>query len=151
MAKLKLNDHFREFLEFLHSENVEYLLVGGYALAYHGHPRFTQDIDIWVNPSSENAPRLVQALRKFGFSAATLAKESFDQPNQVFRFGKPPVQIDVMTSVAGPSFADCFSERETTTADGVSVNVISLKRLRENKQAAGRSKDLGDLDALPPA
>jgi phage replication-related protein YjqB (UPF0714/DUF867 family) len=151
MAKLNLNAHFKEFFEFLNSEKVEYLLVGGYALAYHGHPRFTQDIDIWVNPTKENAPRLVRALRKFGFSAGTLAKESFDQPNQVFRVGAPPVQIDVMTSVAGPSFVDCFSERESAVSDGVPVNVISLKRLRENKQAAGRGKDLGDLEALPPA
>jgi hypothetical protein len=151
MAKLKLNDDFKEFFEFLNSEKVEYLLVGGYALAYHGHARFTQDIDVWVNASVENAPRLVRALRKFGFSEATLAKESFDQPNQVFRFGRPPVQIDIITTVAGPSFFDCYSERETTLADGVSVNVISLRRLRENKQAAGRSKDLGDLDSLPPA
>jgi hypothetical protein len=146
---IRLPNDFKEFLQFLHSENVEYLLVGGYAVGYHGHPRATGDIDIWINPTAANAQRLASALRQFGFSPTTIDPRMFEQPHQVFSIGVPPISIELLTSVSGLQFDEAFADRVNTVLDGVQVTVISLEMLKANKRASGRLKDLADLESLP--
>jgi hypothetical protein len=146
---IRLPTDFKEFLQLLHSESVEYLLVGGYAVGYHGHPRATGDIDIWINPTAENAEALTRALRRFGFSAATVDPRMFEHAHQVFCIGVPPLRIELLTSVSGLQFDKTFADRVNTELDGVPVTVISLERLKVNKRASGRLKDLADLESLP--
>jgi len=147
---LALPSHFKEFLRLLRAEGVEYLLVGGWAVIYHGYPRATDDFDIWIAISPENANRVVRTLRKFGFDVAPPA-EVFLQEDKIIRFGSEPNLIEIMTSVSGVRFEDCYRERLETSLDNEPVNLISLKNLRTNKLAAGRLKDLADLEELPIA
>jgi len=132
----------------MNSAGVEYLLVGGYAVGFHGAPRFTANMDIWIGAESTNATRLGQALRQFGFDDPEIVSGRFVKPNGVFRIGHPPLQIEVLTDVSGCEFADCYSRREILSRDGIDISVISLEDLKLNKQASGRAKDLGDLEAL---
>jgi phage replication-related protein YjqB (UPF0714/DUF867 family) len=148
MATISLPADFRDFLQLLNSERVEYLLVGGYAVALHGHVRTTADMDIWIAATSENAARSIEALAKFGFSRDALKGLELDKPRQVVRMGVPPMQIDVITSVTGCDFAACFARRMTMTQDGVQISLIELGDLLANKQASGRLKDLADVAAL---
>ena len=138
---IRLPTEFKEFLQLLRSEAVEYLLVGGYAVGYHGYPRATGDIDFWINPTALNSVRIVRALVRFAFSTATVQPHMFEQLHQVFAIGVPPLRIDLLTSITGRQFQ--------TTIDGIEVNVISLDNLKANKQASGRVKDLSDLENLP--
>ena len=141
----------RDFKEFLksHSNRVEYLLIGGYAVGIHGHIRATNDLDVWVNMSPENADRIEQALRELGFAAAGLTSGLFLTPNNVVRMGVPPIRIEILTSISGVEFESCYVERETNRIEEIVVPVISLARLRQNKAASGRAKDLADLESLP--
>jgi hypothetical protein len=148
MATIRLPTDFKEFLELLNSETVEYLLVGGYAVGFHGHPRATGDIDIWINPTATNAANVASALKRFGFSAASIDPLMFAQPKRVFQIGVPPIRIDVLTSVSGLEFETAFSERLEVVLDGVRVTIISLQNLKANKRASGRLKDLSDLENL---
>jgi len=143
-----LNKDFKEFVELLNSTHVEYLLVGGYALAAHGHPRYTGDIDFWVNPTPENARRLMQVLRSFGFGALGLAEDDFLQPEAVVQLGYPPARIDLLTAIDGVAFPECYARRRTVSLDGLELCLIDIDDLRANKRASGRPKDLADLDAL---
>jgi phage replication-related protein YjqB (UPF0714/DUF867 family) len=140
---------FKEFLKSLNSNHVEYLLIGGYAVAVHGHVRATNDLDIWVNISRENAARIDRALREFGFATPTLIPELFLAQNNVVRMGQPPVRIEILTSISGVQFQACYAERDTIQIEEIAVPVISLARLKENKAASGRAKDLADLESLP--
>jgi hypothetical protein len=139
---------FKEFIQSINSEKVEYLLVGGYAVGFHGAPRFTADMDIWVDASAENSAKLGRALTKFGFRDPEIVSGRFVKLESVFRIGKPPLQIDILTEVSGLTFRECYSRRETLSRDGIDISLVSLDDLRTNKQAAGRPKDLGDLDNL---
>ena len=145
---LALPSHFKEFLRLLRAEGVEYLLVGGWAVIYHGYPRATDDFDIWIAVNDENAHRLVRTLRKFGFDVS-LPNAIFLEDDKILRFGTKPNVIEIMTSVSGVRFEDCYRERLETILDNEPVSLISLKNLRANKLAAGRLKDLADLEALP--
>ena len=149
MATPALARDFREFLRSLDSNRVEYLLIGGYAVGIYGHIRATNDLDIWVNVSPENAARIERALRDFGFAAADLTSSLFLVPNNVVRMGVPPIRIEILTSISGVEFEPCYAERELIRIDEMVVPVISLARLRENKAASGRAKDLADLENLP--
>lgn len=139
---------FKDFLRLLNSKQVEYLLVGGYAVGYYGYPRATADIDVWIAISEENADRVVAALREFGFAVPDLKPELFLQKGRVIRMGLPPVRIEVMTSVSGVDFADCYARRIVADIDGIAVSLIDIADLKRNKKAAGRPKDLADLDQL---
>lgn len=139
---------FKEFLSLLHSEGVEYLLVGGYAVSYYGQPRATGDMDIWINPTAENAARVAGALRRFGFSDSSIAPTDFTRPDQIFRMGTPPLRIELLTGVSGLTFSDAYSRRVSAEIDGQEVWVISVPDLLANKRAAGRRKDLDDADRL---
>ncbi len=141
---------FKEFLKSLNSNNVGYLLIGVYAVAVHGYIRATNDLDIWVQVSRENAIRIERVLRQFGFAAAALTVELFLSPNQIVRMGVPPIRIEILTSISGVEFEACYAECERIQIEeDMVVPVISLARLRENKAASGRTKDLADLENLP--
>lgn len=148
MDTTHLPPDFKEFIQCINSEKVEYLLVGGYAVGFHGAPRFTADMDIWVGGNPSNATKLGRALERFGFRDSGIVQGHFLKNDSVFRIGKPPLQIDLLTSASGCNFEDCFARREVLSRDGVDISVISLSDLRINKQNSGRPKDLGDLDAL---
>ncbi len=149
MAMIRLPQDFKDFLRLLNSNKVEYLVIGGYAVSYYGYPRATGDIDIWVAVDSQNAQRMVDVLTEFGFSKERLSAELFLKENQIIRMGMPPIRIELMTSISGVDFKDCYSSRVIDTIDGVEVSVINLDDLKKNKKAAGRHKDLGDLESLP--
>jgi len=149
MATVKLPRDFREFLKLLNAHRVEYLLIGGYAVAYHGYARATADMDIWIFPTSQNATRTVAALRDFGFAPPELKPELFLEKGRIVRMGVPPVRIEIATSISGVHFDVCYAARQVATLDGVRVNLISLAHLKANKKAAGRYKDLDDLENLP--
>lgn len=148
MATILLPPDFKEFLQLLNSEAIEYLLVGGYAVGYYGYPRSTGDMDIWIHATSDNAVALVKVLERFGFAAKTLSPAVFLQPDKVVRMGVPPLRIDLLTNVSGVVFTDCYLRRVLATVDGVAVNLIGLDDLKTNKKAIGRSKDLDDLEHL---
>ena len=131
------------------SNGVEYLLIGGYAVGIHGFVRATNDLDVWINANPENAARIERALREFGFASASLTPELFRSPN-VVRMGVPPLRIEILTSLSGVDFESCYAEKEMVPIEeGMAIPVISLARLRQNKLASGRLKDLADLESLP--
>jgi predicted nucleotidyltransferase len=136
-------------LKLLNAKQVEYLLIGGYAVGYYGYPRATADMDLWVAMNPQNAEKVVDILRKFGFDVPDLSMGIFVKPNQIIRMGVPPVRIEIMTTISGVSFEECYPERVKDELDGVEVNLISLRHLKINKKAFGRHKDLDDLEHLP--
>ena len=149
MASVNLPPDFKEFLRLLNDHEVQYLLVGGYAVAYHGYPRATADMDIWVAIQPRNAQRLVDAIRVFGFDMPELSPKVFLKEEQVIRMGVPPVRIEIVTSASGVEFEACYAARVVDELDGVAVSVIDLEHLKINKKAAGRHRDLDDLEHLP--
>jgi len=149
MATIHLPPDFKEFLRLLEGHEVEYLLVGGYAVNYHGYPRATVDMDIWVATTPANALKLVNVLKDFGFDVPELSPELFLPEGQIVRMGVPPIRLEIITSISGVAFDECYTERVIDELDGVRVNLISLKHLRANKRASGRHKDLNDLENLP--
>jgi predicted nucleotidyltransferase len=148
MAKLRFPDDLREFLKLLNSARVEYLLIGGYAVGYYGYPRATADLDIWVAISEQNSRKLVQLLKGFGFDMPNLVPEVFLRNDSIVRFGEPPLRIEILTTISGVEFTNCFARRARVQFDGLRVNVIDLEDLKRNKAASGRPKDLDDLQAL---
>lgn len=149
MAPISLPGDFKEFLKLLNEYRVEYLLIGGYAVAYHGYPRATADMDIWIAADEKNAERIVAALKEFGFDLPDLSPHIFTKKDQVIRMGMPPVMIEIWTSVTGLQFKDSFQLRIKDVLDEVDVNLINLPHLKKNKKAVGRHKDLDDLENLP--
>jgi phage replication-related protein YjqB (UPF0714/DUF867 family) len=149
MATTRLPQDFKDFLRLLRAHHVEYLLIGGYAVSYHGYARATADMDIWVARTRENALRLVAVLQEFGFESLDTAREALVRENQIVRMGIPPMRIELATSISGVTFEDCYRERVGGVLDGESVDIISLAKLKENKRVSGRLKDLADLEQLP--
>ena len=149
MATTHLPSDFKEFLKLLNIHQVEYLLIGGYAVGYHGYPRATADMDIWVAMNPSNAQRIVIALKEFGFDLPELSPELFLKEWQIIRLGVPPVRIELATMVSGVNLNECYAERISDILDGVKVNLISLRHLKINKKASGRHQDLADLENLP--
>lgn len=143
-----LNSDFKEFAELLNSNGVEYLVVGGYALAAHGHPRYTGDIDFWVSIAPANITALLRALGAFGFGTLGLKAADFAQPNAVIQLGHPPRRIDLLTAIDGVEFVDCYGRRFPVEIDGLTLPFISLDDFKTNKRATGRLKDLADLHSL---
>lgn len=149
MATIRLPRDFKEFLQLLNAHQVEYLLIGGYAVGYHGYPRATADMDIWVAIHPQNADKLVTVLRQFGFDLPELSVDLFLKENQIIRMGVPPVRIEVTTTISGVTFGECYTQRVVDILDGVEVSLIDLEHLKINKKASGRYKDLNDLENLP--
>ncbi len=150
MATSLLPADFKEFLKLLNSRQVEYLLIGGYAVGYYGYPRATADIDIWIAVNPANALKVVNVIREFfGSDVEAATAELFLQENKIARMGAPPFRIEILTTISGVDFQECYAERVVDQIDGIEVNLISLKHLKANKKASGRLKDLSDLEHLP--
>ena len=149
MAMTSLPEDFKDFLKLLNSHKVEYLLIGGYAVGYHGYPRATADMDIWIGISEKNAQKLVFVLKEFGFDLPEIKEELFLQENKVLRMGNAPIRIELLTTISGVDFKTCYKDRVEDIIDGINIKIINLKNLKENKKASGRHKDLDDLDKLP--
>jgi len=132
----------------LNDNLVRYLVVDGYAVALHGHPRYTKDLDIWIEMTPENAERMVQALEQFGFGSLGLQAADFLVPDQIVQLGYPPSRIDLLSSLAGVEFENCYPSRVQVAIDAVTVSFLDLDNLRRNKRGAGRLQDLADLENL---
>jgi nucleotidyltransferase AbiEii toxin of type IV toxin-antitoxin system len=145
---MKLERDLREFIELLNARDVRYLIVGAYALAHHGHPRYTGDIDFFVEASTQNAERISQVLEQFGFANVGVDEEDFTAADQVVQLGVEPHRMDLMTSISGVSFEEAWNTREYGELDGLRVPFISKELLKRNKAALGRKQDLADLDYL---
>jgi phage replication-related protein YjqB (UPF0714/DUF867 family) len=136
-------------LNILKGKNIGYLLIGGYAVGYHGYPRATNDMDIWIPIDTKTAEQMVSALNEFGFDTPQLSKELFLKENSIVRMGIAPMRIEILTTISGVNFEECFQQRIVDEIDGIEVNVISLNQLKINKKASGRYKDLDDFENLP--
>jgi len=128
---------------------VEYLVVGGFAVAIHGYPRHTGDIDFWVKPSKENAEKVAKSLIEFGFGSLDIGIDDLTKKDSVIQLGYPPARIDIMTSVSGITFDECWKNKKEVEFEGEKINFISLHHLRINKKSTGRDKDNLDLKKLP--
>ena len=145
---MEIQPDFRELLVLFNEQNVEYLIVGGYALAFHGTPRYTGDLDILVRPDPANAQRILKALALFGFGLLSLAAADFENPERVIQLGELPVRIDLITSITGVSLEEAFSSRVPGNYDDIPVYFLEREPFIRNKRAIGRAKDLADIEAL---
>ena len=143
-----LSPDFKEFIQSLNDNNVRYLVVGGYAVALHGHPRYTKDLDIWLWLDQGNASLIVAALDQFGFGSLGLQPDDFMVADQIIQLGYPPNRIDLLTTLPGVNFDTCYADRVVVELDGTDVSFIDLENLKKNKQASGRYQDLADLESL---
>ncbi len=143
-----LNNDFKEFIQLLNVHDVRYLVVGGYAVAFHGHPRYTKDIDIWIMLEKMNAERMLDVLTAFGFSSLGLRADDFLKKDNVVQLGNPPNRIDILTDLSGVIFEECYLKRNSIDIDGVSINFIDIENLIQNKKASGRHQDLADIENL---
>jgi len=149
MAEQTLPADFKEFLKLLNEADVAYLLIGGYAVGYHGYPRATADMDIFVAISPGNATKLLDVFTSFGMIDPALTAGLFQEKGKIIRMGVPPMRIEILTEIDGVTFDECFADKLSVEIDGQSVNLISSKHLRKNKKASARHKDLDDLEHLP--
>ncbi len=145
---LLLNPDFRDILSVLNEEKVDYLLVGAYALAVHGLPRATGDMDIWIHSTVDNARRVWRALSKFGAPLSDLNEADLLNPGVVFQIGVAPSRVDILTSIDGVEFPDAWKDRLEVKVEGINVPVISRSHLIVNKKAVGRPQDLADIARL---
>ncbi len=145
---MEVQQDFKELLELLNANRVEYVLVGAHALAYHGAPRYTGDLDLYVRPTPENAGRILEALSGFGFGSLGLSRDDFVQPDQVIQLGQPPVRVDLVTSISGVSWEEVSEHAIEDRFGNITVRYIGRNELLKNKRAIGRKKDLADLEAL---
>jgi hypothetical protein len=145
---MEVHPDFKELLALFNKHEVEYVIVGGYALAFHGAPRFTGDIDIFVHAQSQNAAHILAALNEYGFESAELTEDDFSSPNKVIQLGSPPVRVDIITSLTGVSWDEVIESKVSGNYGEVPVFFISRSDFIKNKRAIGRNKDLADIDAL---
>ena len=148
MATTRLPADFQDFLRLLNSHRVEYLLIGGYAVCYHGYYRNTNDIDFWIAVNAENARKMVTLLKEFGFDTPELSEELFLQKGRIIRMGAEPTRIEILTEISACEFGDCYARKIEATIDQVTVNLISRSDLIRNKIKSGRLKDLDDVQHL---
>ena len=139
---------FKEFVELLVKHKAEYLIVGGYAVGFHGHPRYTGDLDIWLNPTEENAVKVVKCVNEFGFSSFGLKASDFTKEGNVVQLGYPPLRIDLLTEIDGVTFEECYSNKMEVELEGVLVDFIGYQDLLKNKKQSGRHRDMDDVDNL---
>ena len=144
-----LDQDFEDFVSLLNKRQVEYMVVGGYALAFHGKPRHTGDLDIWINVNEQNAERMVQVMKDFGVSALGFTKKDFLKPGYISQIGYPPLRIDVLNSIDGVEFAKAYPNRIMYGInDDLIIAIIGLRDLLENKQATGRAQDIADIKQI---
>jgi hypothetical protein len=146
---MNLNQDFQEFVELFVAHEVEFLIVGGYALAAHGHPRYTKDLDVWVWIGTENSQRIIAAIEAFGFGDLGLTAADFQDPEVMVQLGHEPQRIDILTFASGLHFSDAYENRVYITIGNVQVPFISVDDLRTNKMATGRPRDIADVADLP--
>ena len=146
---MNLNQDFQEFVKLFVAHEVEFLIVGGYALAAHGHPRYTKDLDVWVWIGPENAQRILVDIEEFGFGDLGLTAADFQEPDVMVQLGREPQRIDILTYASGLQFSDAYKNRVYVTIGNVDVPFISIDDLRTNKMATGRPRDLADVADLP--
>jgi len=145
---MKLQKDFKELLEWFNARGVEYLVVGGYALAFHGAPRATGGMDLFIRPDPDNARRVVASLRDFGFSSSSLSKEDFEVSDRITQIGVPPIRVDLITGIDGVTWQEAWAGKTPGAYGDVPVNFIGRAQFVANKRAAGRIKDLADIEAL---
>lgn len=148
MESLRNSADFKELLSYFNEEGVRYLIVGGFALAHFGRPRYTKDLDIWVDPDGDNPERVFRALAAFGAPLEGVSPSDFRDDDTVLQIGVEPVRIDIMSSVSGIDFADCWNRRQSSSYGSVPVSVISRDDYIANKRASGRPSDLRDIESL---
>jgi hypothetical protein len=139
---------FKEFVELLIKNEVEYMIVGGYAVGIHGYPRYTGDLDIWLHNTPENAIRILKAVNEFGFSTYGLSQSDFIKPDSIIQLGYPPMRIDLLTQIDGVRFDACFPNRKEVEIEGLKINFIGYHDLMKNKKASGRNRDKDDMENL---
>ena len=139
---------FKELVELLIKYKTEYLIVGGYAVGIHGHPRYTGDLDIWLNPTLENAEKVILCVNDFGFASVGLKVSDFTKEGNIIQLGFPPLRIDLLTEIDGVKFNECYNNRKEVEIEDIIVNFIGYWDLLENKKKSGRHKDLDDIENL---
>jgi predicted nucleotidyltransferase len=145
---MTLDPDFEDFIKLLNQYEVEYMIIGGYAMAFHGRPRYTGDLDIWINISESNAMKMLKVLEEFGFSSLNFKKEDFLKENLINQIGYPPLRIDILTSIDGINFQDAYPQKQVIIIEGFTANYIGLNELIQNKNASGRQQDLVDVKTL---
>ena len=145
-----LSKDFKEFVALLKKHEAEYMIVGGYAVGVHGYPRYTGDLDIWLNPTEPNAARVLKVVDEFGFGSFNLTVTDLTKEGNVIQFGQPPLRIDLLTSIDGVTFDACYTNRKEVTFDGLAMNFIGYHDLVTNKKATGRHRDLDDVENMQP-
>jgi predicted nucleotidyltransferase len=145
---MELDKDFREFIELLNEHKVKYLVIGGYAVNFHGYPRYTKDIDFWLWMTKENIQNLIQVIQQFGFEDLNLGIEDFMSPENIIQLGYEPYRIDLLVEVDGVNFEECFERRTEAELDGIDVKFLSLQDLITAKKKAGRLQDLADAEQL---
>ena len=143
-----LNPDFKEFVKLLIENKVEYLIVGGYAVGVHGYPRYTGDLDIWINSTTENAKRAQVCVKDFGFSSYNLSVADFTKPGNIVQLGYPPVRIDIINQVDGVTFDEGFKNKKDVTADDLTLYFIGYDDLLKNKKKTSRPRDIDDIENL---
>ena len=143
-----LDKDFEDFVFLLSKYNVEYMIVGGYALAFHGKPRHTGDLDIWINISDSNAEKMLKVIREFGMASLGMEKEDFLQKGIITQIGYPPLRIDILNEIDGVNFKDAYANKMIIDIEELSVNYIGLDDLIKNKKASGRHRDISDVTEL---
>ena len=144
----QLPQDFTDFLSLLNKHQVEYLLIGGYAVGLHGYVRATNDIDVWIEASIQNAIKTESAIREFGFDLPTLSPDRLIEKGQVTRMGHPPMRIEVLNSISGVSFREAYARKLIVSIGTLEIPMISLQDLLVNKRCSGRTKDLADVEEL---
>ena len=149
MENTQLPQDFKEFLRLLNSNKIKYLLIGGYAVGYHGYPRATVDLDIWISIDENNVNKIIKVINEFGFRDPALSSDIFIKKKKMVRLGVPPIRLEILSKIDGLNFEDSYSNKILDEIDGASVNIIDLESLKINKKASGPLKDLSDLEYLP--
>jgi predicted nucleotidyltransferase len=145
---MNIHIDFEEFLKFLKDENVEFVIIGGYAVAFHGYVRATNDMDLFFRTTEKNIVRIRKALKRFGLQTTAKQAKEFIEPGSIIRMGLPPVRLEMINNISGLTFDEVWKHRISGEYGAVAVNYMSLKDLLKNKKASGRPKDLADFDEL---
>jgi predicted nucleotidyltransferase len=143
---MKLPQDFKEFLELLNAHKVKYLIIGGYAVGFHSKPKFTHDIDIWIESNKENAKRVLQVLNDFGFGGLDITIEDLTNPEKFIQLGREPLRIDILISISGVEFKDAYKNKVRGNYLGINIDFISVNDLIKNKKATCRKKDIDDVE-----
>lgn len=145
---MTLDPDFEDFIQFLNQYEVDYMIVGGYAMAFHGSPRYTGDLDIWIDISESNAEKMILVITAFGFASLGFEKKDFLKENLINQIGYPPLRIDILTNIDGIDFKEAYSKKQVIEIEDLKANYIGLRDLIQNKKASGREKDIVDVNTL---